>query len=159
MKQTGIIFISFILIQNLCFAQFKFSDTTLYVGDKIVTSQLFNPDCQIDISAFPFIDSLAKFLLKNENIVIEINFHSDVRGDYKMNQARTEVCGKDRLKDMFASRYPKIKQDRIIYKCHGESQPIFTQKAIDKIPNEIEKKKAHAANRRTVVNIISVIYK
>jgi hypothetical protein len=133
---------------------FNLTDTIFKTGDQLTRGELYDGDCHIDLINYPFIDSLANFLLKNKNISIEIHFHSDIRGNDQYNQKRTEVCGKSRLTSLFESKYPNLNLDRIVFLCFGESKPLFSQSDIDKIIDKNTKEKAHEANRRTVIKII-----
>lgn len=155
MKNLFIFLVVSVIYCKISFAQktFNFSDSTFQVNTQMVLPQLFNPDCQIDINNFPIIDSLANFLLKNKKISIQIIFHTDTRGNLDANQLRTEICGKNRLQEMFYGRYQKIQSDRISYECKGESEPIFTQKQIDQLTSESKKEDAQKVNRRTVIKI------
>lgn len=156
-NKTLPIFFTFLLTYGFSYAQtFKLTDTAFSPGLTLVRGQVFNPDCQIDLNSFPFIDSLAKFLIANEHIAIEISFHTDIRGTPKANQLRTEFYGKYRLSEMFAGRYPTIKKEKIRYVCNGESKPIYTENAIKKITDKVKKQRAHNANARTVIKILQI---
>lgn len=160
MKRTFSTFLILLLFHNISDAQtFKLTDTIFYPGLKLVRGILYNPGCQIEINSLPFVDSLAKFLIANENIVIEISFHSEIRGAEKMNQMRTEGCGKSRLESMFTYNYPSINKERIKYVCYGESKPIYTLNEMEKITDKNKRNIAHMANARTVIEIIQVDFK
>lgn len=157
MKNIFVFLALFIINCKISNAQktFNFSDSTFQVNSQMTLPQLFNPDCQIDVNNFPIIDSLANFLFKNKNLSIQVIFHTDTRGNSETNQSKTEICGKNRLQEMFSSKYPNLQLDRISYECKGESNPIFTKKQIDQLVSKIEKEKAQKANRRTVIKIIN----
>lgn len=160
MKKVTFLFIISQIIFNFCIAQtFRLTDTTFIVGDQLTRAQLYNPNCQIDADNLPFLDSLAKFLIINRQIAIEIDFHSDIRGTAELNQSVTEICGQSRLVSFLKYDYPDINTDRIKFGCFGGSQPIYNQIYIDKIIDKADKEKAYAANRRTVIKITQTNYK
>lgn len=150
------ILILFFQSPNSIWAQsFHLTDTTFTVGSELIHGTLYNPNCQLNITDLSFLDSLANLILRNKQISIEIELHTDIRGSEESNLRRTEVCGKSRLMDYFQSKDPKL-MERITFKCLGESQPIFTKKEIEKILNTAESEKAHLANSRTVIKITQI---
>ena len=150
------ILILFLQSHNPTWAQsFHLTDTMFTVGSQLIHGTLYNPNCQLNNTDRPFLDSLAKLILRNKQISIEIELHTDIRGSEDSNLRRTEVCGKSRLMDFFQSKDPKL-LERITIKCFGESQPIFTKKEIEKILNTAESEKAHLANSRTVIKITQI---
>jgi hypothetical protein len=160
MRKLLFLFFTFQLIFNLSNGQtFRLTDTTFHVGDQLIRGQLYNPNCQINIEDKPFLDSLASFLIKNGRIAIEIDIDSDIRGTAELNQMTTEVFGKSRLTNFFKYDYPAINLERIKFGCFGGSQPIYTQKEIDKIIDNVEKEKTYAKNRRTIIKIIQINFK
>lgn len=122
------------------------------IGDYLVRQELFNPDCHISPEGISFVDSLANFLVKNSNVSITIEFHTDIRGSAEFNKKRTEVCGKGRLQGYFNNNFG-INEHRIAYACIGEDKPIVPEKEIIKIKDKKTEEEAHAKNRRTVVII------
>ncbi|MCU0440369.1 MAG: hypothetical protein MUC49_20960 [Raineya sp.] len=157
MKKIIVIIILLQIVSLLSYSQtFNFTNSIHKVGDLLIRGQLFTPDCHISVKEIPFIDSLGKFLSKNTQIIILIEFHTDIRGSEELNKSSTEICGKNRLEKYFNYRYPDITKDRIQYACIGESQPIYSQTDIDKIKDLKEKEFAHSKNRRTIVKIIQI---
>jgi len=146
------------LIQLISFASFSqtldFDNSDMKIGDSLIYSELYTVHCQMDENNIPFIDSLANFLIKNKQVVVSIEFHSDIRDDSEQNKNRTKICGKDRLMDYYIETFPNLNKNRIHYFCFGESNPLISQKNIDAIKDPKEKENALAQNSRTVIKII-----
>jgi len=146
----------FLLLSNAVFGQgFQLSDTTLKIGDSLVIRTLYDGDCSIYRNT-SFVDSLANFLVSHPNVSIEIEFHESINGNSTFLQKRTEICGKSRVEDFFKNYYPNIMPESIVFKCLGGSKPIYSKQAINALLSEDEKQKAHVANRRTVIRILSL---
>jgi outer membrane protein OmpA-like peptidoglycan-associated protein/tetratricopeptide (TPR) repeat protein len=97
------------------------------------------------------LDRIADMLKLNENISIEINSHTDTRGNdaynMKLSQARAQS-----VVDYLISK--GISKDRMIPKGYGETRPLVSDAEIDKIPDKEKKEEEHQKNRRTAFRVI-----
>lgn len=96
------------------------------------------------------LDKLAEFLLKNDNIKVELSSHTDSRGsdkaNQKLSQARAQSCV-----DYLLTK--GVKKDNIVAKGYGES------KLVNKCKNNVPcTEDEHQANRRTEIKILSVAF-
>jgi len=100
------------------------------------------------------LDFLVDLLVRNENLVIQLEAHTDSRGtdssNKQLSQKRAETCVKFLLDQ-------GISVDRLVPFGHGEEKLIFTDAQIAKLP-ESEREDAHQVNRRTVFKIIRFDY-
>ncbi|MBX2960624.1 MAG: PD40 domain-containing protein [Flavobacteriales bacterium] len=98
------------------------------------------------------LDRLAKLLLENPTIKIELSAHTDSRGGDKYNedlsQKRAQSCVDYLIKAGIAT-------DRLVSKGYGEQKLIITDAEIAKLKFEDEKEDAHQQNRRTEFKILS----
>lgn len=94
------------------------------------------------------LNKLADFLLKNDNIKVELSSHTDSRGsdaaNQKLSQARAQSCV-----DYLLTK--GIKSQNIVAKGYGESKLVNRCKNNVKCSDE-----EHQANRRTEIKILSV---
>lgn len=94
------------------------------------------------------LDKLAEFLLKNDNIKVELSSHTDSRGsdaaNKKLSQSRAQSCV-----DYLLTK--GIQKTNIVAKGYGES------KLVNKCSNGAKcSDDEHQANRRTEIKILSV---
>jgi outer membrane protein OmpA-like peptidoglycan-associated protein len=94
------------------------------------------------------LDKLADFLLKNDNINVELSSHTDSRGsdaaNKKLSQARAQSCV-----DYLITK--GVKKQNIVAKGYGES------KLVNRCKNNVKcSEEEHQANRRTEIKILSV---
>lgn len=94
------------------------------------------------------LDKLADFLLKNDNIKVELSSHTDSRGsdaaNQKLSQARAQSCV-----DYLLTK--GIKTQNIVAKGYGET------KLVNRCKNNVKcSEEEHQANRRTEIKILSV---
>jgi peptidoglycan-associated lipoprotein len=89
----------------------------------------------------------------NPSTVVELNSHTDTRGDDKANMKlsteRAQSCVDYLVKEK------GINGKRLIAKGYGESKPIISDAVIAKEPSKEGKEALHAKNRRTSFNILS----
>lgn len=112
--------------------------------DILIPGIEYEPDqATLTAKAKEVLDKLAKFLLLNNNLKVEISSHTDERGeeDYnlKLSQDRARNCV-----DYLISK--GIAADRMIAAGYGETKPI--------VPHA-ETEEDHQKNRRTVLRTIS----
>ena len=100
------------------------------------------------------LDFLVDLLVRNENLVIQLEAHTDSRGtgpsNKKLSQKRAETCVKFLLDK-------GISVDRLVPFGHGEEMLIINDEQIAKLPAS-EREAAHQVNRRTVFRIIRFDY-
>ncbi|MEW6467460.1 MAG: OmpA family protein [Bacteroidota bacterium] len=97
------------------------------------------------------LDDLADFLTLNNNLTIQINAHTDARG----NDAYNLDLSKRRAKSVVDYLVSKgIDPARLQSNGFGETQPLITEAEIKKMTKEEEKEAAHQKNRRTAFVVI-----
>lgn len=93
------------------------------------------------------LDTLVDFLKLNDNLIVEINSHTDERGndDYnmKLSDARAKSCV-----DYLVEK--GIPMERLVAKGYGESKPLIANAKTEE---------EHQRNRRTAFRILSEDYK
>ena len=89
----------------------------------------------------------------NPTTVVELNSHTDTRGDDKANMKlsaeRAQSCVDYLVKEK------GINPSRLVAKGYGETQPLITDAQIARAPSQQEKEALHAKNRRTSFKILS----
>ena len=97
---------------------------------------------------------LVDLLTRNENLVIQLEAHTDSRGSSESNlelsQRRAETCV-NFLEDK------GVASDRLVAVGHGEEVLKITDAEINALPAE-EREAAHGQNRRTVFKIVRFDY-
>jgi peptidoglycan-associated lipoprotein len=96
---------------------------------------------------------LYQTLVDNPSIVIELNSHTDSRGDaaknQELSQARAQSCVD------YLVNEKKINPARIQAKGYGKTQLLITDDVIEKAKTKEEKEALHALNRRTAFKILN----
>lgn len=121
----------------------------LSVGKQFVLEDLFYDLNKYNIrpDAAVVLDKLAKILVDNPNIRIEIGSHTDSRGTSDANMKLSQ----NRSESVVAYLVGKgIAKNRLVAKGYGESQLV--NKCADGVPCTEEE---HQANRRTVIEILN----
>ena len=107
-----------------------------------------------EVNSADSLDYLVDLLQRNENLVIQLEAHTDTRGTNSSNktlsQKRAETCVNFLLDQ-------GIVGERLVPYGHGEDKVIITDAQIAKLP-ESEREGAHQVNRRTVFKIIRFDY-
>jgi outer membrane protein OmpA-like peptidoglycan-associated protein len=98
------------------------------------------------------LDKIVDLLKLNDNLSIEINAHTDSRGNdaynERLSQARAQSCV-----DYLISK--GIAKSRLIAKGWGEKQPLVPEADINRLPlKSPEWEAAHQKNRRTAFKVI-----
>lgn len=96
--------------------------------------------------SFVELNKLRDFLKANPTIKIEINGHTDTRGDAAENLKLSDARAKSVREYLIGQG---IEASRLSSKGYGETKPVFTDEAIAAMKTEAEKEKAHQSNRRT----------
>lgn len=108
-----------------------------------------------EVNSEDSLDYLVDLMDVNETFVIQLESHTDTRGDAKYNrelsQRRAQTCV-----DYLISK--GVVADRLVAKGRGEDEPIITDREISAMKNEDDKEAAHQMNRRTVFKIIRFDY-
>lgn len=121
------------------------------------------------------LDQLYDFLLVNDNLIVEINSHTDCRGNDKYNEDLAKRRAKSCVDYLISKGIPK---ERLTPKGYGEYQPAFhldkdknpvkdangekitlTEKFINTLPTEEEREEAHQRNRRTAFKVVGQDFK
>jgi peptidoglycan-associated lipoprotein len=107
-----------------------------------------------EVNSADSLEFLLDLLVRNENLVIQLEAHTDSRGtdsaNKKLSQKRAETCVNFLLDK-------GISADRLVPFGHGEEMLIITDAQIAKLPAS-EREGAHQVNRRTVFRIIRFDY-
>lgn len=121
------------------------------------------------------LDQLYDFLILNDNLIVEINSHTDCRGNDKYNENLAQRRAKSCVDYLISKGIPK---GRLIPKGYGEYQPAYhldrdknpikdangekitlTEKFINTLPTEAEREEAHQRNRRTAFKVVGQDFK
>jgi outer membrane protein OmpA-like peptidoglycan-associated protein len=134
---------------------YNLTDTTFKKGS------IFSPDILYDLDkatlrpeSEPILDSIAKFLMKNKSLVIEVGVHTDSRsGKQEMKMSR--LLYESRAKSVVDYLVKKgINPLRLIYKGYGSVHLLVSDAEIAKLKTKDAIEKAHQKNRRTEFKIV-----
>jgi peptidoglycan-associated lipoprotein len=105
-----------------------------------------------EVNSEDSLNYLVDLLTRNESLVIQLESHTDSRGDAKYNkelsQRRAQTCV-----DYLIAR--GIDARRVVAVGKGEEQLLVSDAAIAAMKSDADKDKGHQANRRTVFRIIA----
>jgi outer membrane protein OmpA-like peptidoglycan-associated protein len=108
-----------------------------------------------EVNSADSLNYLVDLLERNETFVIQLESHTDSRGNASYNkelsQKRAQTCV-----DYLISR--GIARDRLVAVGHGKERLLKSDADIAKMRTEDEKERAHQANRRTVFRILRFDY-
>ncbi len=108
-----------------------------------------------EVNSKDSLDFLYQTLVDNPTIIIELQAHTDSRGDdnynKRLSQRRAESCV-----EYLASK--GIPQERMIPKGYGEGKLRISDAQIAKMDTREEKEAAHQKNRRTEFSVLSFDY-
>ena len=96
---------------------------------------------------------LYQTLVDNPSIVIELNSHTDSRGDAAKNQELSQARAQSCVDYLVIEK--KINPARIQAKGYGKTQLLITDDVIEKAKTKEEKEALHALNRRTAFKILN----
>ena len=99
---------------------------------------------------------LYQTLIDNPSIVIELQAHTDSRGNDKANQKLSEERAKSCVD--YLNLEKKIPMARLMSKGWGEKKLLVKDDVINKAKTKEEKEALHAKNRRTVFRIVNWDY-
>jgi outer membrane protein OmpA-like peptidoglycan-associated protein len=97
------------------------------------------------------LDRLVKLLNDNPTLKIELSAHTDSRGSDAYNQKLSQERAQSVVNYLIEHG---ISKDRLVAKGMGETQPIYDDAYISKLPTKEEQEWAHQQNRRTEFKII-----
>ena len=89
------------------------------------------------------LDSLVEFLDLNNNLVVEINSHTDVRGNDMYNMRLSEARAKSVVDYLIQNG---IEKERLVPKGYGETMPLVI---------DAKTEEEHQKNRRTTFRMLS----
>lgn len=94
------------------------------VGEKVTLKNIFfeNSKYYILSQSFPELNKLAQYLIRNPNMQVQINGHSDNSGSKHKNQKLSEL----RAREVFEYLLKKGVQNKLYFKGYGSSMPIAT---------------------------------
>lgn len=102
--------------------------------------------------SFPFLDTIAAYLLKHDSLAMEVQNHRDSQGSHKYS---TDITAK-RARSIVEYLISKgVDKSKLVAKGYRDSKPIVTEEQIDHIKSLTGIQAAYAKNRRTVFKIIS----
>ncbi len=121
------------------------------------------------------LDELVEFLNLNDNLVVQINSHTDARGDDLYNLGLSERRAQSCVDYLIGKG---IAKERLMSKGFGESSPAFlvdenkdpvigtdgkkiqlTPEYIKSMPNNTKKEELHQKNRRTAFKVVGEGFK
>lgn len=138
---------------------FTLADTVFKVNDVMRTYRIvpnINNNEYIMLESRPFLDSLAKFLIKNKNLVIEIGNYTDFRGTDKVTLMLSQARSRSVMRYLVDER--SIAINRLVSMGYGETNPLISQEKIEKMKDPATIRLAHRINVRTELKILSVDY-
>jgi len=131
--------------------------TVFKIGDKLpVRPILFHfAESSLLAESYPYLDSVAYYLLQNNNLALEVGVHTDSRGSDKYSTCLS--C--NRAKAIVNYLISKgIQSDRLLSKGYNATEPLVSDEKIKKLKTKEEIEKAHQINRRTEFKIIRTDY-
>ncbi|MFZ6053272.1 OmpA family protein [Halocola ammonii] len=156
MKKLFLIFILALPFKDLASQSFDLKSIDFEVGDVYVSCPpIFFHFNKYEIlpRSEAILDSIANFLLENENLVLEVGYHTDGRG----SEHYSRRLDQKRAESIVASLVEKgVSADRLVAKGYGGTQPIVSNSEIQKMESDQQKEEAHATNRRTEFKIIKI---
>jgi outer membrane protein OmpA-like peptidoglycan-associated protein len=125
------------------------------VGQVIVLRNIFYDYAKYSLrdASINELERLIGLLNDNPTMRIELSGHTDTRGSVTDNQVLSQNRAKSVVDYLIAHG---IDKSRLEYAGYGESQPIISDAAIDKLKSKTEKEDAHQQNRRTEFKILSI---
>jgi outer membrane protein OmpA-like peptidoglycan-associated protein/tetratricopeptide (TPR) repeat protein len=119
--------------------------------------------------SFEVLDKIYELLMLNDNLIVEINSHTDCRGSDKYNMDLSQRRAQSCVNYLVSKGVPK---ERLKAKGFGESQPAYwlddnknprldesgnriqlTEKVINSFSSKDEQEKLHQKNRRTAFKV------
>lgn len=120
------------------------------------TGQDKSNDTRKPLNSKDSLDFLYRTLVDNPTIIIELQAHTDSRGNNKANQTLSEARAKSCVDYLVNEK--KIPIERLKSKGWGEEKLLVKDDVINKAKTKEEKEALHQKNRRTVFRIVSWDY-
>ena len=134
---------------------FTLEDSVISVGDVMICDIYFSFDSpEILPISFGLLDSIAEFIIKNDTSVFEITHHTDSRGNDNYCLRLSEVRARA-IFDYLINR--GVEEKQMTYKGMGENDIIISDKDINSQESDESREVLHAVNRRTVLEVKSLI--
>lgn len=100
------------------------------------------------------LDSIAKFILRHQNLIFEIGVHCDAR-QWTNEYSYCLTCKRaESIKDFLVEK--GVNPDHIATKGYNDSEPIIVDSIILKTNSEVERENLHQTNRRTEFKILEI---
>jgi peptidoglycan-associated lipoprotein len=124
-----------------------------------VEKELRMPEIQYDLAKWDLRPDMRDSMLflynvlkDNPTIVVELNSHTDSRGDAKKNQELSQKRAQSCVDYLVIEK--KIPAARLVAKGYGKSQLLIPDAVINKAKTKEEKEALHQKNRRTSFRIL-----
>ena len=133
---------------------FTLTDTAFTPGAYLFYPFRYKPGhAELDSACFPFLDSLAAFLIVHPELQIKITNHLDSR----WNPASSSNLSGRRVRVVSDYLISKgVPSAQITSMAYNDTQPIVSDAAIAAVPGKEGKEALHAVNRRTDIRIINI---
>ena len=102
------------------------------------------------------LDHLYQTLMDNPTLVVELQSHTDSRGNDKANQELSEARAKSCVDYLINEK--KVPAARLMSKGWGEKKLLVKDDVINKAKTKEEKNALHQKNRRTVLRVVNWDY-
>lgn len=133
-------------------------DSAFKVGDIIKLPEVPFQSCcwgspdGVTSSTKDTLNKIGNFILRYPSLIFQLESHTDQRGEPGKNSKLSQERANSIRKYLIHS-FP-IDSTKLIAKGWGDSDPIFTDKDIQKVKTKEEKEYLHAQNRRTQLRIV-----
>lgn len=113
-------------------------------------------DTHKPINSKDSLDHLYQTLLDNPTLVVELQSHTDSRGNNAKNQILSEARAKSCVDYLINEK--KVPAARLMFKGFGEERLLVKDVVINKEPTKEGKNALHQKNRRTVLRVVNWDY-
>jgi len=158
MSLEQVIIVPFILFLGLNSVQgqtFDLTDSTFEAGNILTLNIFFDFDrCDLKPESSLMLDSLSDFLLKNDQLIIEVGNHRDNKDPEHYNRMSKTLtrCRAENVVVYLIAR--GVDKSRLYAQGYGATKPKIPDEEIEKMKSEGEKEFAHGMNRRTEFKIL-----
>lgn len=119
-----------------------------------------NPNIRFDFAKWTILpecleelDRIAKFLIENDSVIVEVRTHTDGRG----SQYSSRRLDYKRSESVVAYLMSKgVPQKKLIAKGYGDTEPVVTDEEIARMSTNQQREEAYAQNRRVDFKIIGI---
>lgn len=132
---------------------FSMTDSTYQIGDVMRLQVVYDfGKATIRPESYPLLDSLAKFLILNPQLVVEIGGHTDARGSDTYSIKLSDV----RARAVFEYLLTKgVSRNNMKYTGYSDTKPLVPAAMIYAVKSKQGQEELHQLNRRTEIKIIS----